>query len=698
MCTIDGGRVITGLGAVRDDGSVAHGGPDGIARPRSDSTAYLAHVDGLRAIAILLVVVYHAWPGALTGGFVGVDVFFVISGFLITRLMLAEMAAGTFSLSAFLARRVRRLLPAAAVMIAGVLVAGAFILLPETYAEFGRSVIAALLMYANVLFYRTAGYFSAPAGEKPLLHTWSLSVEDQFYLTWPLLLIVLAPRLPRAVLAIVAAVLALASFIHAERMVTADPDFAFYILFPRAWELLAGCLLAIAVPWLRIGAAASQALGVSGLVTIVASAVLLSAKSHFPGSGALPAVVGTAMVIAAGFGEARAGTVVRLLSSGPAVFVGLISYSLYLWHWPILSLAEYAASRPLTGVEPFAAVALSLLLAVLSWRYVERPFRLHGAIAIGNKVRTFAAATLVAIGLGGAGGAIHGLDGLPQRFSGVVGKLFTEMAEGNPLRSFCDGRERAFVNDSVCNFGRRKRDGESYDLAVFGDSNADHFVPMVAQWADREAIAGRQVTQSMCGPLLGVAIKRESDRQNAACRSYQQAVLDFVAANPGLKIVVLAGAWTGYHGDTVWNGLAPAGSPRLAEVAGNDVDFARSLAETVSFFRRRGIRVHLIGQVPHFRVLPARCAVKALIAGADPAVCGLSAAEVRARHAMSDNALTAAAASDPGVTATLMSDVMCDAARCSPMKDGVFLYRDIGHLSGAGSRLLARHVSMPAMR
>ena len=672
-----------------------------------DRAFYMPHVDGLRAIAIATVVAFHAWPSLLPGGFIGVDVFFVISGFLITRLILAEIQAGTFSLPVFFARRIRRLLPAATVAIVAVLAVGAVLLLPETYRETGRSVVAASLMFANLLFYRTADYFSAPADEKPLLHTWSLSVEDQFYLTWPLLLLLLAPRIPRAGLIALAATLLALSLGHAESMLARNPDYAFYMLPARAWELLAGCLLALVAGNLAPRRLKADGLAALGLAQDLASATLLGPTSHFPGVAAAPAVAGTMLAIAAGLGggnAAQSPLLVRFLSTRPLVLAGLVSYSLYLWHWPILSLGQYAAGRHLTAIETAVAVALSLLAAVLSWRYVERPFRLHGPMPLRAALRTIAigAATMTALAI--VGGSIRALDGLPQRFDGIAGKLFEEIANGNPLRHSCDGTDRITGTDAKCNVGRRKAAGESYDVAVFGDSNADHLMPMVTRWAETEQLAARQVTKSACAPLLGVDTATRSARQNQICKSYQKAIIRFVEANPGLKVVVLSGVWPGYTSGLVRNGLAVSGrmsSPGVAFPAPDKgqasaaVTFSDALAGTVAFFRSRGIRVHLIGPIPHFRVLASRCVVKALSAGSDVAACGRATSEVADVAGPAERVIEAIAAADPGVSFVLPTRVMCGSQWCSPMKDGVFLYRDALHLNSSGSRLLYDYFSFP---
>ena len=221
---------------------------------------YLPFVDGLRALAIIAVVAYHAFPGVITGGFAGVDVFFVISGFLITSLVVTEISDGTFSLYRFFVRRARRLLPAAFACVVVVTLLSAFILLPDAFWYYGRSLLAFIGFFSNIFFYLTGGYFSAPALEKPLLHTWSLAVEDQFYLTWPLILMLISPFLSkRTILGLVLLSLG-ASLWFAEAKVAVDHEFAFFVLPTRAWELLTGAALALVASEIKLGRAASEAL------------------------------------------------------------------------------------------------------------------------------------------------------------------------------------------------------------------------------------------------------------------------------------------------------------------------------------------------------------------------------------------------------------------------------------------------------
>ncbi len=523
---------------------------------------YLPFVDGLRAIAIIAVVVYHALPWALPGGFAGVDVFFVISGFLITRFIVAEMTDGTFSLTRFFVRRARRLLPAAIACFLIVSVLAGFVLLPDAYWYFGRSLLSSVLMYANIFFYNTGGYFTAPALEKPLLHTWSLAVEDQFYLTWPLILLAMIPRWPRAYCIVACCIMLFASLAFAEFKIINDPEYAFFLLPTRAWELLIGAALALAAPGLVFSRWTAQALAELGAVAVLASFALLTPASHFPGLGALAACLGTAAIIAGGLSSPE-NFVARALSVRAVVFVGLISYSLYLWHWPLIALTSYSFERPLTALEAAVVVAVSFVLAVVSWRFVEMPFRkTHSAHPQSAHPQSAPAITgmpaadrqFVLRAVGGVGVALCVAmalklwKGVPERYAADVRTVLEQMVSGNPLRSRCDDHHNIFKNDDICNFGRRKAEAESYEVALFGDSMADHWSPLVAKFASEMNLAGRQVTNGGCGLLFGTEIPAWPLAKARECATYQAEAEKFVAINKGMKIAVISGFWEKWLG------------------------------------------------------------------------------------------------------------------------------------------------------
>jgi peptidoglycan/LPS O-acetylase OafA/YrhL len=340
----------------RDVGEAAHAG-------------YRPDIDGLRAIAVLPVVFYHVGVRGFSGGFVGVDVFFVISGYLITGILTRDVAAGRYSIAEFYRRRVLRIFPALFAMFALVTVAACLTMLPTEIYRYARSLGTAALFSSNVQFYVESDYFDLQSAAKPLLHTWSLAVEEQWYILWPLLIAGLGKR--GRMLAAVALGVAIVSLGIGVWQTSVDMAGAFYLLPARAWELGLGALLAInghrsAKRWLL------QAAGVLGLALIFATVKVYTHETDFPGLAALAPCVGAALLIYSGAGSTW---VSRALSVAPAQFVGKISYSLYLWHWPVIVFTNIGLLLPQTPQVIVAQIALSLILATLSWRFVEQPFR-----------------------------------------------------------------------------------------------------------------------------------------------------------------------------------------------------------------------------------------------------------------------------------------------------------------------------------
>ncbi len=343
-----------------------------IVRP---APGYRTPIDGLRAVAVGAVVLFHFGVAPFSGGFVGVDVFFVISGFLITRLLLADIADRKPLILPFYRRRILRLFPALFMMLAVTLAAALLLLYPSDLRHFGESLASVAGFGSNLYFRNSSGYFSAAADQKPLLHTWSLSVEEQFYLVYPPLLAVLARRSVRLAAAVLG-LLALASLLASAWATRAAPMTAFYLTPFRFWELMLGGLIplfGLAAPRSR---AASETLAWGGLGLIAAAVFGYTLETPFPGLAALPPCLGAAAVILS-CERPGSNAAARLLSLPAATALGRISYSLYLWHWPVIVFAGHWLFRRPTGIETPALIALSLALAAASYRFVEQPFR-HG--------------------------------------------------------------------------------------------------------------------------------------------------------------------------------------------------------------------------------------------------------------------------------------------------------------------------------
>jgi peptidoglycan/LPS O-acetylase OafA/YrhL len=386
---------------------------------------YRPDIDGLRAVAILSVLAFHVWPWRVSGGFVGVDVFFVISGYLISAIVFSEIATCRFSLLAFYERRVRRIFPALFVMLIVVSTVISLFLVPNELIDYAKSVIATTTSSSNLYFWRHSGYFDAPMS-KPLLHTWSLAVEEQFYILFPIFLLV-GRRLFAQWLKHGVVILLFASLAASVATLHYDATTAFYMPYTRAWELLAGTVISLGffprlrLVWVRNGVA------LLGIGMICYSVLRYSPQTPFPGLAAVLPSVGSALIIAAG--ESGSTLVGKALSCRPLVFLGLISYSLYLWHWPVIILNDLGLSPNFGVFAPHGWAFVSLLqkinrpmvlllgfvLAVLSWRFVERPFRNHHSRQIERgPLFALAAAAMVALLLS-SGAAIYAR-GFPERF------------------------------------------------------------------------------------------------------------------------------------------------------------------------------------------------------------------------------------------------------------------------------------------
>lgn len=441
--------------------------------------SYRPEIDGLRAVAILPVVFYHAGLAAFSGGFVGVDVFFVISGYLITSIILGERRAGRFSLLSFYSRRIRRIFPALFVMMAAVYPIAFALMGPFEMAEFSGSVIATTFFLANAYFYDISGYFATAAEMKPLLHTWSLAVEEQFYLVFPALVLLTWRMGARRQIAFFAG-LAVASLALAQWDIAAGKgDRAFFMLQTRLWELMAGALAAfwLASPRgqaLRTGGSLRHA-ALAGLALILYSVMAYDGDTAFPGLAALPPVLGAVLVVLFATPQSLAG---RVLSLPPVVFVGLVSYSLYLWHVPLLVLTRIATGRDdpalLLGV-----CALAFGIACLSWRYVERPIRRMQTLPPRRLFGTAAAAMAILAGLGLAGTQTEGFRAfyLEHRLDSRTRANFER---------FSPQATRSRVDDDGCRFrdevlsdaflNRFETCVETHGQAVFllGDSHAEN--------------------------------------------------------------------------------------------------------------------------------------------------------------------------------------------------------------------------------
>jgi peptidoglycan/LPS O-acetylase OafA/YrhL len=626
-------------------------------------------IDGLRAIAIIPVVLFHAHVPYMFGGFVGVDVFLVISGYLITTLLLDDIQADRFSIAYFYERRVRRILPALFGVLAVSGILAHLLLLPDDHRDFGRSLLATVFFSSNIFFYFQGGYFDRPAETKPLLHTWSLSVEEQFYIFFPLFLLVVARYFRRRFALALGAVLlvSLASSIWGTQT---HAWAAFYLAPSRAWELLVGALLATkTIPNVRKPLAANI-LALTGLGLIGYSVFAFSGATPFPGANALYPVVGTALVLYSGMGANT--LVARFLSLGPMVFIGLISYSLYLWHWVLLTFARYYAVRPLTALEVGVTIGASVIIAAASWRFVEAPFR--GRHGIGSRRWVFSRAVAISLGLSAYGVAAFLTSGMPGRFSDNTLKLLSSKDDLWTRRDQCNG--------TLCRIGST---GTPETFILWGDSHASAIAPVVEHVALGNRRSGFVAFQTTCAPLIGM---KRYDMAPGECGGLTDSVLARVDSDR-IQTILLHARWAVYAEGSGY--FAESRPPLLLtpsrRMEDNYIALDTLLRGTLAELRRRQLNVVLIASVPeigiHVPIALARMERTGFSVELAPRYSDFVRRQARTLQ------ILRRAAEDYGVRLAYPHEEFCDTAVCSVARNGRPVYWDDDHLSSYGAMFLA---------
>lgn len=534
------------------------------------------------------VILFHAGFQSFSGGFVGVDVFFVISGYLITSLIVEEVKVGQFSLRRFYERRARRILPALFAVMAVCCVLAWFLVPPEPIRQFGHSLAAVSLFVSNVLFWTESGYFAPAAEEKPLLHTWSLAVEEQFYIFFPLL-VFLIWRHGRNHVSAVVAVLALISLVASEWGARHAPGANFYLAPTRICELLLGALPVLAGVGKPGRPAIRQLLSIVGLAMIVVSILAFNEYTPFPGLHALVPTLGTLLILLYALPDTWVG---RLLSMRLLVGIGLISYSAYLWHQPLLAFIRLDMTEPLSSAGKLAIVAVTMLLAWLSWRYIEQPFRERKRF---SSRRIFVLAALGMTSFSAYGMYLGQTDGFPERFG------FEKLGPGSMVRP---EREKECFNlpdshlrpDWYCRVGVREKEGTP-DFMVAGDSHAAVMLDLFDKQAGKMNQSGVFAADPGCVPLLGVYLVFRPEKK---CDLLAERIFAFVKAS-GIRKIILVSRWT-YYTDGDYNGgkifflsTDQHGPIGLEETRRS---FAHGVAETIRRYAELGVDVRIVLQTP----------------------------------------------------------------------------------------------------
>ncbi len=612
--------------------------------------AYRPEIDGLRAIAVLAVVLYHAGFG-FHAGLVGVDVFFVISGYLITSLLYREWeTTGRIDLFAFYARRVRRIVPALVVVVVATVVASAFLLSPfGEIRQVAQSGAASLLFVANFFFQtHTGGYFDPSVERMPLLHVWSLGVEEQFYLLWPLGLVVVL-RWWRTSIFMVVVVCGLLSLALAEALMYGNAQAAFYQMPARFWELALGGLIALRSPGVLVDGRVSAAIGV-----IVVFAATIFPIAHFPGIGALPAVIGAGILLHAIHGSTRLGWAGAMLRSRPMVFFGLISYSLYLWHWPLFALERATRAGQLPLQVRAAICVAAVLLAWLSFRFVERPLRRSDPATSSRKV--VAGGLVVSLSLAYAvttlGSALH-RESPPQD---LASRTARDMPENRDQCHFRGDESLDVFPKPDCN----SIEGKPVRVVIWGDSHALAWQPFAWAIAERQGVAATSYTRDACAPVLDYDNgKRLLEARR--CREFNTRVAGSIR---GIDTLILAAEW-------------PTGS------IGSE--FAANLEATIQRVAPRAKRIILFGQTPYLRDSVPQC-----IASGNLPACATTRREFDAQSEGARTLLRSIAAKYANVEFLDPVDFFCNAETCPAMKDGYGLYWDSNHVASTAARMFAK--------
>ncbi len=601
---------------------------------------YRPDIDGLRAIAVLAVLFFHCGIPGVTGGYVGVDVFFVISGYVIASTLLRDLEAGRFSIRSFYERRVRRIFPALIFTFVVCWALAWWLLLPSDFLDFSRSLLSSAASFSNMYFWKYSGYFENGAELRPLLHTWSLSVEEQFYLIAPAAMWVCYRFLGARflLLFIPAALLSLALSIF---VTSTAPTANFFLLPTRAWELLVGVVLALSVaniapavrPFTREAAAALGAM-------LIAFAVFGYTKfTPFPGATALAPCLGAALIIFSG-AQGEASTVNRALSWRPLVGIGLISYSLYLFHWPLLAFARYAVLRPPTAPEVAVIIAASFALAVFSWKFVEQPFRRSS-----NFRRPLLPSGLAAMAIVMAIAMVGVMTkGAPERFPDIVAQ--TGPSEDLWKTGTCFLMEKYDIRQWDLKACTRASGGPEKVL-LWGDSFAAHYTPGLLE--DSASIPAQiiQYTAAGCPPVLSYY---SYARPN--CQKFNENALDIIRKN-GIKTVIVSSRWV----DLQQRGL-------------------QTIQSTIGPLKAMGVDVWVIGQSPEF---PA----------------DINVIDYRNRHSANAGEIWPLAF-DPEINSRLRKaaygshfinplDYLCGDGSCRYRDHNGMFYADYGHFSKEGS-------------
>jgi peptidoglycan/LPS O-acetylase OafA/YrhL len=633
------------------------------------TTKYRPEIDGLRAIAVLPVVLFHAGLGC-PGGYIGVDIFFVISGFLITSIIQKQLRNGTFVMSRFWEKRIRRILPALAVVILFTIAGASFSFYPSAFEDFGKELIAQSSLISNFYFWQQDGYFAAPSESQALLHTWSLAVEEQFYFVFPFILTWLFTRKnssEKKTLLSISLILA-ASLIWSCIGVYKYPTATFFLLPARAWEMMLGAFIALYIPQKSWSHTINSLISWISLSTIFYCIYKYDSTVPFPGIAALAPCLATVALIFCN--QSKLTTPAKFLSLRPVVFVGKISYSFYLWHWPIIVFANYTAVDTMSDGTRWGLVTASFIMAVLSWRFIETPFR-TSSFTRQQVFRAFYISTALFI-LSGL--VIYKGDGWQQRLPDEVIKLAAVGDERIKIKKSDNPDELSTIP-----FSDKK--GPTLPMLLWGDSHAIYSSPAFEKLCNDHNSSIYVAAQSSTPPILNTTGTRHANMEE-----HNNSAFEFIKQKQ-IKDVILVSRWAAYAqvtGNNNTPSLIDTSNPSLSA----QQTFELRLTETVRRINESGAHVWILKQVPLQEEHAPLIMANSKRFGYDSSEGGVPLAHHRKRQKFVNSVFD----SLPTANVTILdpTDIfLSEKGICRFSTDGQPLYRDSDHLSRYGALKIA---------
>jgi peptidoglycan/LPS O-acetylase OafA/YrhL len=639
----------------------------------SNKRNYRPEIDGLRAISIILVILYHIKIKLFSGGFIGVDIFFVISGYLITNILNNELKLGTFSIIKFYERRVRRIIPALVFMAVGVSIISYRCFMPNQFKDFGEAISAMAIFLANILYYLQSNYFDTSADTKPLLHTWSLSVEEQFYIFLPIILY-LVYKYAKNYLGKLFCLLLIASLLASGWAVAVNPSGAFYLIQYRAWELLAGSLLAMSpkVRDLQWNSITSQALSGLAFLLIVVPACFYNNRTAFPGFMAIPVILGAVIVIQLG----PKGFMGRILSTPFFVFIGKISYPLYLWHWPLMITLRIYRGRSLVNFEYILCILTAFIFSIISFQFIEKPIRSR---VIFRKPKTiFAVAVFFLVIFSQGSFLADKFDNFSYRFK-TLGFNYFDINQYY-LDQYTNCLKEYYSEDYLpCKLGV-KTDNQPQFL-LLGDSHAAAWTPAINDIATEFGLTGLQYTMGSCVPVIGFVVTNIEKIKQEACLEFNDGILDIVKQY-NLKHVCISAVYGFYLDHYMEKTKIPEEYEQYV------ANYQSQFNDTITALLELGTTVWIVQGVPTYDIIVPEVLTKAKLTGKDIKTTFLDFKKYQKFYERTDKIINAIIRKNNKVKLLKIDPPLCDEDFCVSGDDKRSYYYDGTHLKGEAAIML----------